>query len=59
MLGLEFKKDPYLVALACVLVLCGTALVWHGDLTLKEAGGYLAAALLSPGLIGKKKDETP
>lgn len=53
---IEIKKDPYLLAFAGLLVVCATALVWHGDLALDRVWPVVTAALLSPGLIGRKKD---
>lgn len=52
--GIELKKDPYLLAFAGLLIVCATVLVWHGDVSLREAGGFLTGALAMPGLFGKK-----
>jgi len=52
---IEFKKDPYLLAFAVVAILCATFLVWHGDVTWKEAIAVIGAGLFAPGLFGKSK----
>jgi len=52
---IEFKRDPYLLGFAVVAILCATALVWHGDVTWKEAVAVIGAALFAPAVIGKAK----
>ncbi len=56
-MNLEFKRDPYLLGWATVLVLVAGALVWHGDVTWKEAIGGVALALGAPAVVGKKADD--
>ena len=52
----QFKKDPYLIAFALFIVISGVVLVAKGAVTWKEAITVVSAALLSPGLLGRKDD---
>lgn len=56
---IQIKKDPYLLAFAAFLVLVTGGLVWHGDVSWKEAAAFIAGALALPGLFGVVKPEEP
>lgn len=54
---LEIKKDPYVLGFAAIVLVCATALVWHGDVTLARALELVGAALFAPGILGLKKTD--
>lgn len=54
MANLTFKRDPYLLGFAAIVVLVVGGLVFKGAVSWKEAAAFLTGALALPGLFGAK-----